>query len=36
MLLFKSKAPQKFSREKVHWVESAKVYPSESFPVYGI
>ena len=25
----------KFSCEKIHWVESTKVYPSESFPVCG-
>ena len=37
MALFKCKAPRKFSCEKLHWwVESAKVWPSKSFPVYGI
>ena len=25
----------KFSCEKLHWVESAKYYPSESFLIYG-
>ena len=38
MVLFKCckrKAPQKFSCEKLHWVESAKVYLNESFPVYS-
>ena len=33
---FKHKALRKFSREKLHWVEPAKVYPSESQMESGI
>ena len=33
---FECKGPQKFSHGKFHWVESAKIEPTESFPVYGI
>ena len=31
---FKRKALRRFSHEKLHWVESVKVEPSESFHIY--
>ena len=33
---FKRKAPRKLTLENLRWVESMKVQPSKSFPVYVV